>query len=133
MGVPPANTAGVFLLIWFISLVFTIGIAYAVSALSVYIPDLSQAIPVCINIVFWLTPILYPATLVEDGGALWVRNIIMNFNPFYYLVEISRHAVFGSAAVSWKVIGAMSLVAFLTLAAGLFVFRKLKPGFADVI
>jgi lipopolysaccharide transport system permease protein len=133
LGIPPANTAGVFLLIWLISLVFTIGISYAVSALSVYVPDLAQATPVCINIVFWLTPILYPATLVEDGGALWVRNIIMNFNPFYYLVELSRHAVFGSAAVSWEVIGAMSLVASLTFAAGLFVFRKLQPGFADVI
>jgi lipopolysaccharide transport system permease protein len=133
LDVPPANTAWVFLLIWLISLVITIGIAYGVSALSVYVPDLAQATPVCINILFWLTPILYPATLVEDGGALWVRNIIMNFNPFYYLVELSRHAVFGSAAVSWDVIGAMCVFASLSFAAGFFVFRKLQPGFADVI
>lgn len=133
LNVPPASTAAIFLPIWLISLVITLGMAYAVSALAVYVPDLVQAIPVCITILFWLTPILYPATLVEDHGAIWVRNIIMYYNPFYYLVELSRHAVFGSSAVSWESIGAMSIVASLTFAAGLFVFRKLQPGFADVI
>ncbi len=133
LDVPPANSAGVFLLIWLISLVITLGISYAVSALAAYVPDLIQAVPVCITILFWLTPILYPATLVEDHGALWVRHVIMDYNPFYYIVELSRHAIFGSAAVSWEAIGVMGIVASLTLAAGLFVFRKLQPGFADVI
>lgn len=133
LGVSLANTAAAFLLIWLISLVLTIGIAYGVSALAVYVPDLAQVIPVCITILFWLTPILYPATLVEDHGALWVRNIVMDFNPFYYLVELSRHAVFGSAEISWEAIGGMSIVASLTFVAGFFVFRKLQPGFADVI
>lgn len=133
LNVSPASTASVFIVIWLISLVFTLGIAYAVSALGVYVPDLAQAIPVCITILFWLTPILYPATLVESHGALWIRKIIMDYNPFYYLVELSRHAVFGNAAVSWQLIGVMSIVASLTFAAGFFLFRKLQPGFADVI
>jgi lipopolysaccharide transport system permease protein len=133
LHVSPARTAGVFFLIWLISLVITLGFAYAVSALAVYVPDLAPAVPVCLTILFWLTPILYPATLVEDHGALWVRNIIMNYNPFYYLVELSRHAVFGSSAVSWASIGGLGVVASLAFAAGLFIFRKLQPGFADVI
>jgi lipopolysaccharide transport system permease protein len=132
-NVPLANTSWVFLLICLISLIITLGIAYAVSALAVYVPDLAQAIPVCITILFWLTPILYPATLIEDHGALWVKNIIVDYNPFYYLVELSRHAVFGSSTVSWESIGAMSIVALLTFAVGFFIFRKLQPGFADVI
>jgi ABC-type polysaccharide/polyol phosphate export permease len=133
LDVSPSSTAGVFLLIWLISLVITLGIAYAVAALSVYVPDLAQAIPVGLTILFWLTPILYPATLVETHGALWTRNIIMHYNPFYYLIELSRNAVFGASSVSWVSIGAISIVASLTFAVGLFVFRKLQPGFADVI
>lgn len=133
LNVPVANTSWVYLLIWLISTIITIGIAYGVSALAVYVPDLTQAIPVCITILFWLTPILYPATLVEDHGALWVRNITMDFNPFYYLVELSRQAVFGSSVISWASIGAMSIVALLSLVIGVFIFRKLQPGFADVI
>jgi len=94
---------------------------------------LAQAIPVFITILFWLTPIVYSANLVEEYGALWVRKIIMVYNPFFYLTELSRHALFGSSAISWESIGAMSIVALLTFAVGFFIFLKLQPGFADVI
>ena len=133
LGVPLANTAGFYLLIWLIALFMTIGFAYAVASLSVYLPDLAQITPIFITILFWMTPILYPATLVEEHGALLVRSIIMDFNPFYYIVEASRHAVFGSAAVSWEILGMMSVVAAVVSTAGFLLFRKLQPGFADVI
>lgn len=131
--VPMASTTATYIIIWLIALVFTLGIAYAVSALSAYVPDLAQAVPVCITILFWLTPILYPATLVENHGALWIRNIIMNYNPFYYLVELSRYAVFGSATLSWITIGTLALFAIFTFTMGFLIFKKLQPGFADVI
>ena len=132
-GISPADTAWAYILIWLICVMLTLGIAFAVSAISVYVPDFAQIIPVCINIMFWLTPILYPITLVEQGGSLWVRSLIMDFNPFFYIVELSRHAVFGSAAVSWSALATVGLVSIVTLIAGLLVFRKLKRGFADVI
>ena len=57
----------------------------------------------------------------------------MDYNPFYYLVDLSRDAVFGSSAISWVVLGLMSLVAISILTVGALIFRKLQPGFADVI
>lgn len=132
-GVSVASSAWIFLIIWAIGAILTIGIAYAVSALSVYVPDLAQIIPVIVNILFWLTPILYPATLVEAHGALWVRGLIMDFNPFFYLVEMSRHAVFGTAPISYLILLALGVFSCLVLMAGLWVFKRLKAGFADVI
>lgn len=132
-GIALADTAGVYILIWLVCMILTLGVAYAVSAVAVYVPDIAQIVPVAINIMFWLTPILYPATLVEQRGALWVRSLIMDYNPFFYVVELSRHAVFGSAAVSWSALATTGLVSIATLVSGLFIFRKLKPGFADVI
>lgn len=132
-GITLAATAGVYLLIWLVCVLLTLGVAYATSAIAVYVPDLAQIIPVGINIMFWLTPILYPATLVENGGSLWVRALIMDYNPFSYLVEFSRHAVFGSAPVSWEALSVLGFTSFLVLGVGLLIFRKLKSGFADVI
>lgn len=132
-GIAPAETASVYIVIWLVCLGLTLGVAYAVSALAVYVPDLAQIVPVAINIIFWLTPILYPASLVEQGGSFWLRSLIMDYNPFFYIVELSRHAVFGSAAVSWGALMIVGLVSVVTLIGGLLVFRKLKPGFADVI
>jgi lipopolysaccharide transport system permease protein len=133
LHVPIASTAWMYIVIWMITLVITMGVAYAVSSLAVYVPDMVQAVPVGITIMFWLTPILYPATLVRDKGAVWLRNIIMDYNPFYYVVDTSRHAVFGSAEVHLQTLGLMAVVALLILAAGVSIFRKLQPGFADVI
>ena len=132
-GIPLAHTALLFVPIWLISVMLTLGIAYAVSAVAVYVRDLAQIVPVAVTIIFWLTPILYPATLVEDQGALWVRNIIMNYNPFYYLVEMSRQAVFGTAPISHGTLVSMGLLSAIVLTLGFGLFRKLKPGFADVI
>ena len=133
LGIPLAETSGIYLIVWLITLTITLGFAYAVSSLSVYLPDLAQIVPICITILFWMTPILYPATLVEEHGALLARSIIMDFNPFYYIVESSRHAVFGSAAVTWQVLGMVGAIAVLIFSVGYYTFRKLQPGFADVI
>lgn len=125
--------APVYLLLWLSCLVLTVGVAYAISALSIYIPDLAQVVPVVINILFWLTPILYPATLVENHGALWLRKLIMDYNPFYYLSEISRHALFGTAPIDWLSLFGVAVFSLVVLLCGFGLFRKLKSGFADVI
>lgn len=132
-GIAPADSAAVYPLIWLVTVLLTLGVAFAVSALSVYVPDLAQMVPVVINILFWLTPILYPATLVENNGALWIRGLIMDYNPFYYLVEMARHAVFGTEITSWATLAMVGLVSVIVFLAGVGVFRKLKSGFADVI
>lgn len=132
-GIAPAASAPLFIVVWLISVVLTVGIAYGLSSLSVYVPDLAQIVPVFVNILFWLTPILYSATLVETGGPMWVRTLIMEFNPFSYIVEISRHSMFGTAEVSMTALGGLALLAVLVLVLGLATFRKLKSGFADVL
>jgi len=132
-GVTPASSAWLFVAIWAISVVVTVGMAFAVSAMAMYVPDLAQIVPVGVNILFWLTPILYPATLVETHGALWVRSLIMELNPFSYIVEMARQSIFGSAPVSLPALAGLGLFSMLVLGGGLQVFRKLKSGFADVL
>lgn len=132
-GITPAASAPLFIVVWLITLVLTVGIAYGLSSLAVYVPDLSQIVPVFINILFWLTPILYSAALVETGGPVWVRKLIMEFNPLSYIVEMSRHSMFGTAEVSMAALGGLALLAVIALGLGLALFRKLKSGFADVL
>lgn len=132
-GISLGASALVYLLVWLASVLITLGVAYAVAALSVYISDLAQIVPVVLNILFWLTPILYPASLVEAHGALWVRRLIMDWNPFYYLTEIARHAVFATAPVDWPALALLLALGGVLLVAGFALFRRLKSGFADVL
>lgn len=128
----PAATVVYLPILWLLSVAITLGMAYAVASLSVYVPDLAQATPVALTVVFWLTPILYPATLVEQNGPLWVRRLVMDFNPFHYLAEYSRQAVFGGE-IGILMLLSLTVFSVAVLVAGVLLFRKLSPGFADVI
>lgn len=132
-GIVPGASLGWYLYLWGICVVLTLGVAYASAALAVYIPDLAQIVPITVNIMFWLTPILYPAALVNEYGAAWVSNLILHYNPFFYLVEMTRDAVFGTGAIEPMTLAGLSLFAAGCFLAGFMLFRKLKRGFADVI
>lgn len=132
-GIVPANTAWVFFVIWALSLLITVGAAYAVAAISAFIPDMAQLVPVFVNVTFWLTPFLYPPAMIQSNAGAGIRDVIMTYNPFYYLIESSRLAVFGGPDFTWNYVGILCLVSALFLAIGILVFRKLQPGFADVV
>ncbi len=130
-SVMPSPDAWAFFVIWGLTVVMTIGVSYLVSSIAMYIPDVGQLVPVLVTILFWLTPILYPAAMAQDGP-LWFRNMVMHFNPFYYMVESARLAVLGAEPLPWSYVGIFACFAGVTLLLGWRVFSKLKAGFADV-
>ncbi|CAM4277205.1 Transport permease protein [Bordetella tumbae] len=133
-GIAPGADAWGYLFVWMACLVFSLGVAYAVSALTVYVPDLSQIVPVIVNILYWLTPILYPASLVESHGGRWAKAFILEYNPFYYWAELSRRSMFDMGVTfSADKAGFLIVISLVALGVGALVFKKLKSGFADVL
>lgn len=128
-----ASTAAMFVLIWAIAILFTIGFAYAVSAISAYLPDMGQIVPLLLNVLFWLTPILYPPSLVAEHAPAWLNTIILSYNPFYYISEYSRQALLSGVEIPMSNITVLTGVACAILFLGLITFKKLKKGFADVV
>lgn len=128
-----SNLAYIYFFIWLITLILTIGFAYAVSAISVYLQDLKQIVPLFINILFWLTPILYPPFLIEQKAPIWLKTIIISFNPFYYLSEYSRYSLLGTEEFPFLNLVMLLAISCILLFLGIFTFKKLKAGFADVI
>jgi lipopolysaccharide transport system permease protein len=107
---------------------FTAGIAWALGALSVLVPDTRQL--VSFGLVFWMyaTPIFYPLEKVP-ARFQWVYQL----NPMAYLVEAYRGAVLEHKVpelAPFAVFCATSLVIFI---AGYWVFNRLKYEFADVL
>lgn len=132
-NVSPAATIGWLTVLWLICAIFAIGVAYLVAAFAVYISDLVQAVPVMLNVLFWLTPILYPPALVERGASGFVRGLIMTYNPIYYFVETSRQLAFVGNSIPWSVFGGLGVLALTVLLIGVAAFKRLEPGFADVV
>lgn len=111
-----------------LQLLFALGIAWFLAALAVYLRDLVHAVGMGMMLLLFTAPILYPLNQVPEA---W-RPLIW-LNPFTPFAEgfhaILLHGMFPSGL-------SLTLASVYTLAAlalGGWLFRKLKPGFVDVL
>ena len=119
------------LLVPFIALiqfVITAGMVLGLSAINVYIQDTEYIIQFVINMLFYGTPILYPAELFPEA-IRWVLYL----NPFTHIVSAYRdffmyHTLPAMSSVLYMVV--MAIICFVL---GMFIFRKLEKGFAEEI
>ena len=114
--------------VWAILALAVTGVALALSALQVFVRDVEHVLAPLLTMVMYLTPILYPLSLVPDGVRPWVAA-----NPFGWLVGRLRDALLdGRIAPRWSDAGAL-VVALVLFAAGRWVFRRLSPNFVDFV
>lgn len=106
------------------------GITYMTSALVVFFRDLAQIILVVLQVLMWVTPIMWNWEIMPEK-----LQIILKLNPLYYIVEGYRNAVIRHewfwndtylTIYFW-------IVTIICIIVGNKVFNKLKVHFADVI
>lgn len=115
-------------LLLLIQIVATAGVALLLAAITVYIRDTTQVIGVALAALFYMAPIIYPLALVPEEVRGWYY-----LNPFTAFAEAYHNAVLWA---QWPAPGILlGLAAFATLAGGVgyTVFRRLEPGFSDVL
>jgi len=114
--------------IWVILAIAVTGIGLLLSALQVFVRDIEHVLSPILMILMYLTPILYPLTLVPEGVRPWVAA-----NPFGWLVLRLRDALLdGRLAPQWGDAVALA-VAMALFVAGRWVFRRLSPHFEDFV
>ena len=109
-------------------LLFTAGLCWFLAALGVYMRDLSQIIGFILNLVFFLTPILYADTALPAAA-----QKILGVNPVYVLVRGYRSIFLENQAPALAPVATLFLGSLLLAAGGYWWFRRLRRGFADVI
>lgn len=110
--------------------ILVISLGWMLSALQVFYRDITQGLTIILNLLFWITPIVWPLKIMPER----FRGLMI-FNPVYYIVEGYR-GIFLFEKVVWPgVIATISFWSFTTLAfiAGNYIFLRLKPEFADVL
>ncbi len=104
------------------------GPALVLASLNPFFRDLAQILPPVLMIAFYVTPILYPESLVPD----WATPIL-TLNPLRDVVGLFRAALFGMPAPPLRRLGAEA-AAFIVLGfASRQLYRRLRPAFADVL
>lgn len=112
--------------------VFTLGVGYLVSALSVFFRDVMHLWGVLMSVWYYFTPLFWPYDALRNFGVEWVYTIIQ-FNPMYHFVSCFRQMVTGiplesDPSVAFE-LGVCAIFAVVTFVVGLLVFKKLEKKF----
>jgi lipopolysaccharide transport system permease protein len=107
---------------------FTLGMAWLFSAVSVFVRDFTHVLGQVVMLVFFLTPVLYPRSLIPAG-----LLPIADGNPLALFVGLFRQSVLGIGHYDvWDVLVAL-MVTVAVMSVGWTVFRRLSPHFEDFL
>jgi lipopolysaccharide transport system permease protein len=107
-------------------LVAALGVGFWLSALNVEFRDVQHTLPFLTQLWFFLTPVVYPASLVPESFRTFYA-----LNPVVGVVEGFRWSLLGSAAPLTSAIWMSALSALLLFVTGLLYFRSRERSFAD--
>jgi lipopolysaccharide transport system permease protein len=111
-----------------IQLLMTLGLSLGLGSIAVFFRDIAQAVGMVFNLIFFLTPIMYPASIIPER-LRWVFTI----NPFYNLTEIYRGIlVKGTVAPPETFLYPLSAAIVFSLG-GYYIFLKTKDAFKDIL
>src|SRR5262245_13118949 len=110
--------------------VLALGLGWLVAALNVFARDIAQALSAILAIGFWLTPIVWPVSVIPEPYR-WALEL----NPFSYVVHGYLSALVLNHGLWHEPLRAIRFwaVALGCLAVGLVAFRRLKHDFADLM
>lgn len=113
----------------FLPLIFaSVGIAWFLAALGVFVRDVGQITGIFITILMFLSAVFYPITALPEKYQIWLR-----LNPLVLIITESRKSLVLGESPDWI---SMIVTLFVSLAiafAGFWWFQKVRKGFADVI
>ncbi|MBX3357825.1 MAG: ABC transporter permease [Phycisphaeraceae bacterium] len=110
----------------------TLGVTWGVAALGVFIRDTKQVVPVVMQLLFFATPIFYPASSLERPG-LEIFHAVILANPLTTIVEASRSTLLRGEQPDWLALGVVTAIGLVTMQVGYAAFMRCKRGFSDVI
>lgn len=106
----------------------TIGLGCLLSALNVKYRDFRYVVPFFIQILLFLTPVIYPTSIIEMD---WLKKLI-SLNPMTGAIGLLRHGILNTPLIMSEVIlSSVSSVSFMIL--GIAYFKRTEAYFADIV
>jgi lipopolysaccharide transport system permease protein len=105
---------------------FAIGLGLACATINVYYRDVEQFIAIVTQLWFWLTPIVYPVSIVPERF-----HVFLDWNPMVPLVE-AMHAIFlAGTAPNASSLMFPAITALVSLMLGAWVYFRLGSDMTD--
>jgi lipopolysaccharide transport system permease protein len=109
-------------------IMWAMGIAWAVSALSVFLQDIRQLLPAMATGLMFASAVFYPPSKIP--AAVWT---VLKYNPLIHAIEGARAVMLWGQPLNWHAMLYLYGTGALAMLCGFWIFMKLKPAFADVL
>jgi lipopolysaccharide transport system permease protein len=113
----------------FIPLMFmTLGVAWFLASLGVYLRDVGQIIGLATTLLMFLSPVFYPVAALPEKF-----QGIMYLNPLTYIIEDTRNVMIWGKSLDWTRWSYWTALSMIIAWLGFAWFQKTRKGFADVL
>lgn len=106
----------------------TAGLGLFLAALNVRYRDVRYILPFFIQLLIFLTPVIYPLSIV---GRL--NRLAIAINPIAGVIESARKVISGSIIIDYQILSISLVSSILLFITGLIYFRSTEKFFADII
>lgn len=110
-----------------IAFVGAAGLSLFFAAVNVKYRDVRYVLPFFIQLIIFVSPVIYPTTILHQYRWLWYLN------PLSGILDATRNLMFGSAPVDWLLLGSSFGISIVMLSFGLVVFKLTEKWFADIV
>jgi lipopolysaccharide transport system permease protein len=109
-------------------MLFALGISWIISSTAVYLRDIGQLVGPITLILLFVSPIFYPVSSIPSEF-----QFLLYLNPITWVVDQVRNAMLWGLTPHIQGYLVYLVFAFLVSWIGFSVFKKLRPGFSDVV
>jgi len=103
------------------------GLGAFLAAINVRYRDVREALPFVIQTLFFVTPVIYPTTLLPERFR-W----LLGLNPMTGVIEAARAGIVQDRSVNVQLLLVSAAIAVTFFLVGIFYFRRTERVFADV-
>ncbi|WP_236995602.1 ABC transporter permease [Vreelandella populi] len=126
-GIPPW-TIVLTPFVFFPLAILSLGVAWMLAALGVFLRDIGQFIGVIITVLLFLSPIFFPIDRLPEE-----YQILILLNPLTFIIEQAREVLIWGRLPDWKGLVVYTLFSTAFAWLGYAWFQKTRKGFADVL
>lgn len=109
-----------------VTLALALGLGLALGVLNVFMRDIGQVVPVLIQFIYWLTPVVYMIDIIPATYRSW-----MFLNPLVPLVTGYHDVLLYNRFPDWPGLAGTGVLAVALLGFSLVLFRKASPEMVD--
>jgi lipopolysaccharide transport system permease protein len=104
------------------------GMGLLLSAFNIKYRDVRYILPFFIQMLVFLTPVIYPTTIMRPSF-----RYLIALNPMTGVIEAARVVFAGGSNVNWQVLGISAISSLALFVVGLYYFKSTERFFADLV